>query len=342
MLNRLVRFTLVGVFATALAGYGVSYAQEDDDDDTDAEMLGDEGAVEDEGGGVDDLMDEGTTTEEESTEPTEEGAENENAAPAAEPGMYPAEEIPRPVLVYKGMFEAGVDIPIPNGPDDTGENGIGNWVGVTLRADYGVTEKIQAGIRLPLALVKAEGAETLGGVVLDGRYLLIDKPDMQLAAGTGLSYGYFGLYPITMFAPPMFLDADGMKIGFSPGVNFKKPMGKLAITADPALVLVMDGGVSDSGEAEMLQVLAIPVAVQYQVSPVIAAGVRTGIYSAHKFKFSGDDGARLPLILEGQYTLMEGKMDVGADIGLGSVMTREGEDVGDTLFIGLFANYRNK
>lgn len=316
MTSRTLKVSLYSILALALAGQGLAHAQE-------------------------------TTTEEEgTTEGSGEATTPEgDASGEMTMGAYPMEEVHRPIQLMAGQIEAGADVGLPSGPDDMGEFGIGNWIGLRLRADYGITDKIQAGVRIPLALVKPDVPifpfETLGGFIAEGMYSIIP----MLSARVNVGFANAGAMGLNPYAFPFYFDADGMQLGFAFGVSFKKEFGgNLALTADPTLVLHMDVAAGDTGP-EMLQVLQIPVGLQFQVQPALAVGLRTGLYSAHEFKFGASDGGTLPLVLEGQYTLMAGMLDLGAQFGFASVLTDDAglyESIGDTLFIGLSATWRNK
>ncbi len=316
MISRTLKVSLYSVLALALAGQGLAHAQ----DTTTTE--------------------EGGTTEGGTEATTMEGDASGETGDMSM-SSYPMEEVNRPIQLLAGMIEAGAEITLPSGPDE-GEFGIGNFIGLRLRADYGITDQLQAGIRIPLAIVKPEGAESLGGFIAEGMFNVM--PMLSVRANVGFANtGGMGASP---FVYPAYVDFDGMHLGFAAGVAFKKAFGNIALTIDPTLVLHLDAIPGDNGEPDMLQVLQIPVAVHFQVQPAIAIGLRTGLYSGHEFKFSAEDGATLPLVVEGQYTLMNGMLDVGAQAGLATLLTDDMggfyPGVGDSLFIGVFAAWRNK
>jgi hypothetical protein len=317
----MLKVSFYSVLALALAGEGLAHAQE---------TTTEEGATE---GGTT----EGTATGE-GTVTTSPDADMNTTA-------YPMEEVHRPIQLVAGQIEAGIDVALPSGPDDTGSMGLGNWMGLRIHGDYGINDEIQAGVRIPLALVKPDlggfSSETLGGFIVEGMYSIMPMLSARVDVGFALP-GAFGPSP---FFVPVYFDADGMKLGFTVGASIKKEFGNLAFTADPALVFHSDAASDDMGSPEMLQVLQIPVALHMQVQPALAVGVRTGIYTGHKFKFGAKDDATLPVVLEGQYTLMQGMLDVGAQFGFASLLTDDQAlytSIGDTIFVGVFATWRNK
>lgn len=245
---------------------------------------------------------------------------------------YPMEEVSRPLTLQAGMIEAGGDIGIFKAPD------LGDAIGLVLRADYGLSDQLQVGVRLPLAVSTPDGAESFAGVWLNGLYAF----HQNVAARLDVGYVHLGgVAGLLNFAPPLYLDADGMKLAFRLGATYKQAFSdQLALVVDPGLFFQLDGAFSDEGEAEMFQQLHLPVSLWYQLSSELAAALNTGIFSAHEFKFGADDGAWVPLYLTGQYTMVDGHLDLGANLGFGNVIPPEGGSVSDSLFLGLFANYR--
>lgn len=247
-------------------------------------------------------------------------------------GDYPMEEVLRPINLRSGMVEAGADIGVFKAPD------FGDAIGLIVRGDYAVNDQLQVGLRIPLAMAKPDGLESLAGIWLNGLYALHENVSARLDLGFVHLGGAAGLFP---FAPPLYFDGDGMKLAFRLGATYKKAFNeKLALVVDPGLLFQLDGAAGDNGEAEMFQSLLIPVSLWYQLSSELALAFNTGVFSGHKFKFSGDDGMAVPVYLTAQYTMMDNHLDLGANIGLGNVTPGEGGSAGDSLFLGLFANYR--
>ncbi len=257
---------------------------------------------------------------------------------------YPMEEVARPLVLTKGMIEAELDVGLPGGPDDTGDYGAFHWFGMTLRGHYGVKEKIEAGVSMPLVFVKpdfglADGPKTFGGIAIDGAYDLGDKGGVWIAPHAEVSLGPANAEGQNHFGVPYY--AGGLKPGFALGALLKYPIGdKMAVGAQPHLILQIEGAVDDMGGKETLIAFTLPVGFTYQVLPELAASLRTGFVTGQTFKAGGDDGAALPLIAEAQYTLMNGELDAGLDVGLGNLTPPDMVGVGDTLFIGVFAAWR--
>ncbi|MCI0637258.1 MAG: hypothetical protein L0206_25580, partial [Actinobacteria bacterium] len=311
--------TSLAIASTMLWAGAAAAEEEDEDPDT---LPGDEG------------MD--PCAGDESPDPTLPGS---NLDAMEEPGelslqAYPTEEVTRPINLPKGVLEAGVDLSIPQGPDDMGEQAVGAWLGFTVRGDYAVNEKIQVGGRIPLVAVSpdvglSEGPKAFGGIELNDQYGVMD----MLSARAVVGYGPPALDGVGRFAVPAYF--GDMKPAFGLGAAFKRKINEqIAVTSDPILYFQVDGGFDDMGMEEMLMVFGLPIAGHYQVMPELVATLRTGFNTGHKFKASGDDGASIPLIAEAAYTLMEGKLDVGLDLGLGNVTPPEGVSAGDTFVIG--------
>ena len=266
-------------------------------------------------------------TEPAATEPTM------DASAAMMGGAYPTEEVLRPINLRSGMVELGADMGVFKDQD------FADTIGLNLRADYALSDELQVGVRVPLALAKRDGLETVGGVWLNGLYGFHENVSARLDLGYVYPFALgFGLQP---FAPPAYIDGDGMKLAFRLGVTFKKAFtDQLALVADPGVLFQLDGGSGDRGDAETLQVLMVPVSLWYQLIPELALALNTGIVSGHKFKFSGDDEMLLPLYLTAQFTTVENHLDLGLNVGFGTLTVGENEKVGDSLFFGLYANYR--
>ncbi len=250
-------------------------------------------------------------------------------------GSYPASETTRPLNLSAGLVEAGATIGIFTFPDDKGEPALGESMGLALVGSYGVNDDLQVGARIPVKLVGPDGTESIAGVWAHGQYAL----GSSLSARLDVGFVHVGAAGLIDTHPAIFVDGDGMKLAFAPGVIYKHSMGKLAIVASPTLLLQLDGAFGADGP-EMLQMLMIPVGVWFQATTELALAVNTGILSAHEFKFGSDDGAAVPAYLTAQHTMMGGAMDLGVNVGLGNALPPEGADAGDTMFVGLFATYR--
>lgn len=270
--------------------------------------------------------------------------------------VYPMAETARPLQLPKDVVEAGATIAIQDGVGTGGSYALGNWIGFDLRGDYGVTDKIQAGVRIPLLLGKPDlsggvaggpSAAVFGGFVLDGMYSINEMASAHVDVGITRPEGIpfnDAVYPIYNIA--------GLKAGIRAGAAVKKRFmdGKLAVFADPALAIQQDAAPNGSGGSKTFFGLRVPVTAMYQLKPALAAGVRTGIYTGADFSFSGNDGASIPFLLEGQYTTMNGNLDLGADLGFASFLTRSGQtfdatvapydSVGDSLYFGLYGAWR--
>ena len=252
-----------------------------------------------------------------------------DASAAMMGGAYPTEEVLRPINLRSGMVELGAEMGVFKQPD------FADAIGLILRADYGLSDQLQVGLRVPLALAKPDGLEqeTLGGFWLNGLYGFHEN----ISARLDLGFAYPGQpYALVPFVTPTFFDGDGMKLAFRLGVTLKKAFtDQLALVADPGIFFHLDG----QGD-ETTQILMVPVSLWYQLMPELALALNTGVLSGHKFKFSGDEEMFVPLYLTAQFTTVENHLDLGLNVGFANLTVPGQADVGDSLFLGLYANYR--
>lgn len=344
-MNRVKRIGVIAAFAAAIAVCGVASAQDNPmggGDSGGAGASGDSGGA---GGAT------GTGTAVGVGSPAPAPANTAMAGTAT--GLYPMEVVARPLQLPKGTVEAGATIAFPEGLDTTGFK-FGSWIGFDLRGDYGITDKIQAGLRIPLLLAKPDltgglgpSPSFFGGILIDGMYSI----NQMLSVHAQLGDVRAGGIPLNSAVYPIYNIAD-LKFGFTAGVAVKKRFlaGKLAVLGDPAFELQADSAADNNGTKAFLG-LRIPVAALYQLMPALAAGIRTGIWTGSDFSFSADDGATIPAFLEGQYTLMNGNLDLGADLGFASLLTSSAngatggggngyDSVSHSFYFGVFGAWR--
>jgi len=328
MLNRITRYALVGVFATAIAGYGTAYAQDDDDEDM-GEGVGDEE-------GMGETTGEGTG-EGEAT--TEEGEGGEKAA--VEEGGGESAATPQKA----GDIHAGAVILFPGGIGDDGEYGIGKYIELRPWGSYAVNEKISAGAVIPLLVVSPDfgdnSLDLLQGIMAWGDYAVNDK--ITAGAMVGMARpARMGINPFGGAATPG--TPGDLKAGFAVGAGYMHKAGKIKAHAGVDLVFQLDSDTNDSGEETMGMWLQVPVAVLYAVNEKLDAGVKTGLYTGAGFSFDTNDYMTLPLMLVGKYAVNDA-IKAGAMLGFGSLLVPDGEfapGMADTLSFGVFVGWSKK
>jgi len=256
MLNRLIRYALVGVFATAVAGYGNHALAQDDDD-----MGGDDGGGggDDGGGGGDDAGGGGDTGGGDTGGGDTGGGDTGGAA---EMGAKP------PMLLAKGKIGVGVGVQVNLSKDLVAKP-------ISIQPDvwYGVMPKLEVGVAHSSMGLSGWWGGIGGGLCVTGtdngcakfyngpvgviaHYLLVEG-GVDLAADAGVV--------IRALDPDMLLD---LKLG----VMGRWMSGKIMVMFNPNIWAGLTK--RDAGNKEYL---SIPVAVGYMVSPKLAAGVQTGI-----------------------------------------------------------------
>jgi hypothetical protein len=313
MLNRLIRFALVGVFATAIAGYGVAYAQEGEEEETGMEEAADEGG--DEG------MDEGMGDEGGGEEVADEGG-GEEAADTGGGDAEPAEEgegmglvLPKGKIAIMGAIEVNlskdaVAKPFSIAPDV--------WYGVNEKLSVGLVHSAfgQSGFMLGggqgLCLAGEDNgcAKVYNNVAVDAKYLVMGDGPLQLAANGGVN--------IWQLSDPMLLS---IKVG----VVGQYTAGKIIVGFAPN---VWVGATERDFNKELLNV---PVSAMFAVNPKLAAGIQVGI-SGPLDGFG--DFYRVPLVIGGHYAVSD-QISAGLGFGFTNIAGKDSSADGRTLVLAV-------
>lgn len=319
----LKRFIELGLAATLTAALGTSVAWAQDEEGFD-----DESGFEDEGDelGAEDDMDmdaEGDDMDMDAEGDDAEATEGDVSAEAA-PGAPAA-----------GDFRAGAALMFPSGFNDEGEIGIGSWAELKLAGAYQVSPELSVGAELPLLLLNQGEVDAFQGIWANGRYQVNEKFHGSAFLGFGPA-GRMLINPYGHIGIPGG-GGDG-KVGFGIGGGVVHHAGKIAINADVNIKAQLESDVNDDMELTTGIVLHVPVGVFYQVNPQLAAGVATGVYSGAGVSFDSEEGMTLPLLAAATYQVKP-QIGVGGFLGFSSLMVPEGLGVGDTLSLGVFAQY---
>ena len=336
MLKRIASIGTAALFLAFLSS-GTAFAQDDDDDDMEMD--------DDDGDGDDDDMD-----DDDDDDVTVDGGDGDEGDgdegdDMMMGGAWPMEEVLRPQLLPKSTLSASVGISLAGGPDDMGEYGIGNWIGLDLKFAYGISDKIQVGLSLPLTIVEPDDPmdifAPLGGVSVEGMYSIMPELAGVVSIGFSTPFGF----QRNPYIFPAYVDGDS-KIGFSFGANYKRLLiPKMSIQAGAHIVYQADSAVDDMGMPKAFLGLQVPILAYYQVMPALAVGLHTGIYTGEGFSFSADENMTIPFMIEVMYTLMDGKLDVGGNLGFANLITDDMggiyPGVGDSLGLGISMSYRH-
>lgn len=312
MLNRFVRFSVIGFFALAFAGSGVAFAQDDPCDGGDV-CEGEDGieeAVEDGDGAEGDAA----------TGADGDAGDAGGDAATGAGGAYPVAYLARPRVLPAGAWEAGLDLSYINGAEAIIIGSVipGALSGAGgLSFQYGVMDKLSAGLSYSFAL---KDFEIKGALNLNAGYLVVHNESMQIRADVMLGYNLLleSLGPVGVGATIQYNLNDKMAVLSSPGFFMDNKL---------------DFGL---GEVQPMYI-RLPVGFGYQVADNIYAQVDTLLaiieVSDSETGFIGADF--LPLNVTGMYSL-DNMIDVGANIGFGDLL----ENAGDNMYVGVMARYR--
>jgi hypothetical protein len=258
----------------------------------------------------------------------------------------PVEFARRPLVLQPGRLDLGLDLGVPSGPDATGKDAVGNWVGANLRFGYGAIDKLSVGVYLPLALVKptfttgTRGA--FGGIEAEVRYGLLAEPDDPLWLAVHLTVGE--LHPLSLslvddrFQIPDFAGDVHPAIGLAAELKTTLFDDHVMLWADPRLYI--HGDTTSTGDTFVA--IDAPVIVGFQVLPQLFTGLRSALNTGQHLELSTSDGLDIPLVAGAVYTMLGNHLDVGFDLGWGNVAPRTGRTLNDTLLVGTWIAWRSK
>ena len=297
MLNRLIQYGLVGVFALAIAGYGNNvYAQDDDDDDA---MSDDD----DDGGGAaaDDDDDGGGDPCGGGGDPCGGGGGGGDMAGGGDGDM--AMEAHPATGVAKGKIAIWVDVGVNLSAD-----AVAKPFAIAPDVWYGVSDKLAVGLvhssfgtggffGSPANGLCLAG-DTKGCISVYNNTAVLAKFAVMAEAGKPLSVVVNGGVVIPNIK-------DTLLAGLKVGADIGYMTGKIMVHASPNVYV----GVTERDFNK--EALNVPVMVGYMASPKLHAGVQTGI--AGPLDGFGD-AFRVPFSLAAMY-------GVGPKINAGAAFT---------------------
>ncbi len=264
-------------------------------------------------------------------------AQDEDEDATAEAG--PAEES------QKGKVDAGGKLRFPSGPDDMGDFGLFNWIALDLRAQYGVSDSVSAGLYVPLAVMKPDlgdaSGETFGGVLGEAVLHLGKVLGVHTQIGMMQRTGWL----LSQYDYPYYFGdmKFGLKLGPALDARVAAFGSKLELSAGLDVVLAFSAATdTDTGDDKMLLAAQIPVAAMVQLSDLLKVGLTAGVYTGQDIKLGAEDGGRIPL--SAAASLRTGP--VIFDLGLGFASLVTSDEMGsaypglmDSLTIGLNARW---
>ncbi|MBL9019579.1 MAG: hypothetical protein JNL83_35645 [Myxococcales bacterium] len=238
--------------------------------------------------------------------PTDPGAAG-YAAPWA-PGTPPPADAPPPAEEKRGKkeprrgdFDAGGQARFPSGPDEMGAYDSFNWVAVDLKGRYFVLDSISANGFIPLAVKHPDSLagglvepELFGGMRIDLEAKLPKLPKLpgikyETAVGLGLTAAYMreGAMLLSDKDYPLFV--GDLQPGLAGTLLMNVKLSSLVdFTLNPAFVF-------QTGEAENLTALQIPMALVLKLGDVVKLSADLGVFTGDDLSLRAKNGGRVYL-----------------------------------------------
>ncbi len=223
------------------------------------------------------------------------GGAMDAAGGAAAGGAYPMVIIDRPATLTKGLLRVTGRVGIQktivvDTTNGTTDSSVG--IGLNVGADYGISDKLEAGLSYGIALKEFEAK---GPLVLRGRFNAKSDATMRLGPEASIGYG---------------LDSEAVLIGA--GAYFQYNIG-------PQMALYTPGNQLQFSiaDAANIGIFSLPVGFGYQVDPTIFGFVETNLLSIAFADASGEAfifADNIPLNIGAFYTTGN-IIDIGASIG---------------------------
>lgn len=203
-----------------------------------------------------------------------------------------------------GHYAAGLRVHIASGAGDSF-----NFIGVQPWGRYNVSDSINVGARIPLAVSKPDGFAAFGGAMA--------RAELRLGATIGAmaEVGFLKHFAVLLSDQdaPAYSDADGIDYDFAmrlgPWVRVKG--GPVYLSFDPAFVYQAgDPGITG---------VQFPVTGLLRAGSVAHVGAQVGIYTGDDFKLGADEGGRVAAGLVADVSVSSIKVMFGA--GFASLLT---------------------
>lgn len=203
-----------------------------------------------------------------------------------------------------GHYAAGVRVHVASALDDSF-----NFIGLDLGGRYNVTDMINVGARIPLAVSKPDGFSVFGGAAV--------RAELRLGATIGVAadvgFGKEGMFALSAQDAPLYAEPADYTAGAKLGVWVRAKAGPTYLSVEPAFVYQAEG------QAEAIEAVHLPVTAMFRAGNVARAGVLVGIYTGDDFKFGADEGARIATGLVADIKVSSIALQLGA--GFASLLT---------------------
>jgi len=203
-----------------------------------------------------------------------------------------------------------------------------NFIGVTPWARYNVSDAINVGARVPLAVSKPEGFGAFGGMMA--------RVELRLGATIGAfaEAGFLkhGAVLLTDQDAPIYVDDADYDFAARIGPWVRVKGGPVYLSFDPAFAYQAgDPGITG---------IQFPVTALFRAGTVAHAGAQVGIYTGDDFKMGADEGGRVAAGLVADVKVSSIKVMLGA--GVSSLLTDDMglyTSVGKSLYVSVNLAY---
>jgi hypothetical protein len=257
----------------------------------------------------------------------------------APPGVEDkAEEPEKP---GRGDFDAGGRVRLPSGPDEMGEFATFNWIAFDLNGRYFLLDSVTVNGDIPLAVKKpgtfmGEDTSLIGGIDVNLEARLPKMPfapekyKTEIGIKLGGAYMREGAMLLSEKDFPVY--TGSFKPGFRGGLITKVQLSSLVdFSLTPDFVF-------QSGEAENLTAVQIPLSLILRLGSLVALSADAGVFTGDDFSFSGDDGGRISL--GAALDLKLGPILLHTGAGFASLLTGGlYPEIGDSIYIDLNVKY---
>jgi hypothetical protein len=266
-----------------------------------------------------------------------------NLGPGAVPTVPPEDE--KPDRPKRGDFDAGGQVRLPNGPDETGKFATFNWIALDLEGRYflldtvTVTGNIPLAVKAPEALMAGGDPRLIGGmtVTFEARTPKMPRLPFQpkgqdTEAGLVLTGGFMreGAMLLSEKDYPLFL--GDLKAGFAAGLVAKVKLSSLIDFATAPLF------VYQAGTAEAATAVQLPTTLILKLGSLLKVSADLGIFTGDDFSFKGSNGGRIAA--GGSITVKIGPIIAHAGAGVASLLTGGlYPSISDSVYIDLDVKY---
>jgi hypothetical protein len=197
-----------------------------------------------------------------------------------------------------GHYAAGLKVMFASAGDDSF-----NFIGVTPWGRYNVSDSINVGARIPLA-VSTPGEDVFA--VFGG---LMARAEIRLGATVG-AFGEAGFLKhaavlLSEQDAPGYADVADYDFATRLGVYVRVKGGPTYLSFDPAFVY-------QPGDPEAVTGIQFPVTALFRAGSVAHAGAQVGIYTGDDFKLGNADGGRVAAGLVADVAISKIKLMFGA------------------------------